>query len=436
MKQYHYSRKTRQLRNSVVELDKTIAESHGTLNDKIKSLIVKIKHLIAELQSHLGILKLKHILGATAVFFGLNVNAQNFDKPVQNPFGITNTYQLAMPTAVDLDGDGDFDLMVGEYYGNYVYFENTGTKSNPQFAGPSKNPFGLVANGGYFGAPTFTDLDNDGDQDMLTGGYYGAQVYYENTGTSLVPSFATPVTNPFGLDSTEEYSIPKFVDIDGDGDQDLMISEYYGNLVYYKNTGTKSSPQFTKSGTNMFGIVIPAQTYVAFPEFADLDDDGDLDLLLGQYDGALAYFENTGTATNPAFANHVINPFDLDSAYYFAAPAFVDIDDDGDLDLLVGEYYGNIQFYKNTQLVSSINRWQLDNIEVSIYPNPAQDFISIDTKFKSNKISILNAQGQLVLQSLDSPQTKIDISALLRGQYYIKLENEDGNVASTSFVKL
>jgi hypothetical protein len=435
MKQYHYSRKTRQLRKSVVELDNTIAASHGKLNSKIRSLILKIKRQIAELQTHLGTPKLKHILGATAVFFGLSASAQNFESPVANPFGLSSTYYFALPTAVDLDNDGDFDLMVGEYYGALQYFENTGTKANPKFAAPVKDPFNIAPSGGVFSSPTFADLDDDGDQDMLTGGYYGVQVYYENIGTATSPNFSASQLNPFGLDSSYYFSVPRFVDIDGDGDQDVMIAEYYGNIVYYENTGTKSNPQFTKSGNNPFGLTPPNIAYITFPEFADLDGDGDQDMLLGEYDGALAYYQNTGTATNPAFATRVNEPFGLDSTYLTTSPTFVDIDDDGDLDLLVGEYFGNMQFYRNTSAVSSINRVLSDKVSITIYPNPAQNFISIDTEFKPNKISIVNTQGQEVLMLKGQP-TKIDVSSLHRGQYFIRLEDEDGKAISTPFTKL
>lgn len=434
MKQYHYSRKTRQLRKNVVELDNTIAASDGNLNDKIKSLILKIKRLIAELQAHLGMPKLKHILGATAVFFGLNASAQNFDGPVENPFGLTSTYKFATPTAVDLDNDGDFDLMVGEYYGVMQYFENTGTKSNAQFAAPVKDPFNITPSGSYLASPTFADLDDDGDQDMLIGGYDGAQVYYENIGTATSPNFSASQINPFGLDSSYYFSVPRFVDLDGDGDQDVMIAEYYGNMVYYENTGTKSSPQFTKSGNNPFGITPPNDAVLAFPDFADVDGDGDQDLLIGEYYGALAYYQNTGSATNPSFAARINEPFGIDSAYYIAVPTFVDIDDDGDLDLLVGEYYGKMQFYRNTRLVSSVAKTSND-IKIRTFPNPAQDFISIDTEFKPNKISIVNTQGQEVLM-FNGIQKQMDISSLLRGQYYVRLEDEDGKTINTSFTKL
>ena len=88
--------------------------------------------------------------------------------------------------------------------------QNTGTNTAPAFAAPVNNPFGITATYQY-AFPSFTDLDNDGDYDLAVGEYYGAIQYFENTGTAMAPAFAAPVSNPFGLNASEKIMEPKLI---------------------------------------------------------------------------------------------------------------------------------------------------------------------------------------------------------------------------------
>ena len=83
----------------------------------------------------------------------------------------------------------------------------------------------------------------------------------------------------------------------------------------------------------------------ASPAFADLDGDGDLDGLIGEDDGNTVFFENTGTASAPAFAAATRNPFGLAKVVDAASPAFADVD--GDLDAFVGNEAGRTLFFRN-----------------------------------------------------------------------------------------
>ena len=258
--------------------------------------------------------------------------------------GLTDISFGSSPAFADLDGDADMDLMTGDFYGNFLYFENTGTAAAPVYAAPQTNPFGLTAFG-YYSAPAFADLDGDGDMDMMVGNSYGSFFYYENTGTAAAPVYAAPLTNPFGL--TELYrSIPTFADLDNDGDLDMMAGDRYGNFYYFQNTGTTSAPAYAAPLNNPFGLSDIGIN--AAPAFADLDHDGDLDLISGSSVSSFYYFENTGTAATPLFAAVQTNPFGLSDVGMYSAPVFVDLDNDGDLDLMAGEVFGNFYYFENT----------------------------------------------------------------------------------------
>src|SRR5262245_13116077 len=97
---------------------------------------------------------------------------------------------------------------------------------------------------------------------------------------------------------------------------------------------------------NPFGLGF--QALVSAPAFADIDDDGDLDFFLGGFGGYTHFYENTGTAMAPAFVGPVSFPFGIISIGPHNIPTFADIDGDGDLDALMGDDSGSIWFFENT----------------------------------------------------------------------------------------
>ncbi len=445
MKQNLYARKERQLKNLSKKLRRFQQDPLYSLDEKPQKLIRKIKKLVRELQSVFSGVYLRRILGPVAVLAGLTfsgpVSAQSFKKPVANPFGLQPADTLAFPAFTDLDGDGDMDLMVSETYGYVKYFQNKGTAENPQFAAPVQNPFGLdtllkdttiVA---VF--PAFADLDGDGDQDLLFGRYNGSFEYFQNVGTAKSPKFAAPVTNPFGLDPVQNIAAPVFVDLDGDGDMDLLVGEYYGGLEYFENTGTATQPKFAAPVKNPFGL--RSTYYFAFPAFADIDNDGDQDLLVGEYYGNTQFFENTGTATQPQFAAPVKNPFGIDSLSYLAVPAFADLDNDGDQDLLMGEsgydtgdYLANLEYFENT-LITGIKPFFNDE-RLSLYPSPVKDKLTVQSPEKIEKIEVFDLLGKNIA-TFGGETNSISLARLKTGIYEVKITFGKGDFVVRKIVK-
>ncbi len=158
------------------------------------------------------------------------------------------------------------------------------------------------------------------------------------------PSFANPLGNAFGITLVGSYASPAFADIDNDGDLDLFIGDDSGLCLFVQNSGSASAPAF-HAVWDGFGLEDVGR--YASPSFADIDGDGDLDAFIGNYDGEVRFFRNSGTASAPAFTPEIDNG-GLGDMGYGAKPAFVDIDGDGDFDAFVGSQAGTIHFFRNT----------------------------------------------------------------------------------------
>jgi hypothetical protein len=264
-----------------------------------------------------------------------------------DPFGLEVEDDYAAPAFADIDGDGDLDALVGAY--SYSTFrENTGTATAPAFAPPVGEAFGFESTA-FYTQPTFVDIDGDGDLDI----FEGEESYYfnfaENTGNATAPAFASPTVDPFGLQSYyggeyHSFTSPAFVDIDGDGDFDLFSgTEDYGTL-FFENTGSATTPAFAAASADPFGLT--QVLYFANPTFVDIEGDGDFDAFIGNEQGDTFFFRNTGTAYAPAFDAPLANPFGLGNVGEAAAPVFADIDGDGHLEAFIGSYRGNIMLFE------------------------------------------------------------------------------------------
>jgi len=276
-----------------------------------------------------------------------------------NPFGLSDVGSYASPIFVDIDDDGDLDAFIGRgdqpdhdtVGGDTLFFRNTGTAINPHFAAAVTNPFGL-SDVGRDANPAFADIDGDGDLDAFVGDNNGDTRFFQNTGTAKNPLFAAASTNPFGLSKVGAFANPTFVDIDGDGDLDAFLGggSYFSNgeeLLFFRNTGTVTNPVFSIA-PSIPGLAPRCYQYDL--TFVDIDDDGDMDVFVndtltrfsGDHD-ITYFFRNVGTASDPLFYNDGFH-FGLASGIDLT---FVDIDGDGHLDAFAGTYLGDTLFFQN-----------------------------------------------------------------------------------------
>lgn len=335
------------------------------------------------------------------------------------------------PTFVDIDNDGDMDCFIGLGDGSVVYYENSGNNAVAVFSLQSgaNNPLD-GEDVGQFAIPTFVDIDGDGDMDCFIGEASPVVNYYENTGSNASPIFMerTGALNP--LNAVYLFSSgPAFVDIDGDGDMDCFSSEKDGTIKYFKNNGNATTSNFVEQtgANNPFNNESWGANSYGHISFADLDKDGDKDAFLTDVDGAngiiVHYYENTGSSTVPAFT-HITgggNPFNSLSPFQRTI-AFVDIDGDGDMDCFGGNGSSAIKFYHNdtpTSLVQVENQVRVSNV----FPNPSNGHIHFE-KGVSGALKVYNLIGQQVFSNFGENIQSINLESLEVGIYFLSVENE------------
>jgi hypothetical protein len=293
---------------------------------------------------------------------GFEAKAQAYDAYLTNPYNLTTSGSTRSAiAAVDLDGDGDIDILEAAG-GSFYYFENIGNSVYPNYAAPSTNPFSLAGVSNMLSI-AFVDIDNDGDSDLFAGAIDGNYYFYQNTGTSLIASFAASSQNPFSLTDIGTQSTVSFVDIDNDGDKDLISSSGTStandHFKYFQNSGNASSPSFAAVQTDPFSLSVSSLNSAIptpfIPVFVNIDGDGDYDILVGNASGnaGFYYFQNTGNATTPSYTAAVYNPFSLtdiiDFSSFSPAVAVVDIDNDTDYDIISGSTSTNFYTFINNQ---------------------------------------------------------------------------------------
>ncbi|HAB89215.1 MAG TPA: hypothetical protein DCF84_01675, partial [Bacteroidetes bacterium] len=271
--------------------------------------------------------------------------------------------------AFDGDGDGDLDLVLGDISSRgLTYLENIGggvdSMINVDYTFPSNS---LSVDIPIFPAAYAIDVDMNGKEDLVVSPNGNSR--YFNVNNAWLYRFDESITPNFGFDRQDfltettldlgSNSYGVFYDVDEDGLLDLLLSgssiyraigdESNGQIAYYRNTGNATNPAFTLESDDWLGLSLLG--YFRYrPCFGDIDNDGLDDMLLGNSEGRLIHFERNA-AGSFVFDTTFYCGIDVGNA---AHPTLYDVDEDGDLDLVIGkEYLGQVDFYPNLNPLDS-----------------------------------------------------------------------------------
>ena len=338
------------------------------------------------------------------VWYRRSGSAQNptWSRVGSDPVGSGGGSCAISPAAGDWDGDSDRDLILGEHWGDLRQFRNENAP-NWADAGTMERPIDI----GGDSAPALTDWDGDGDLDLMLGNAWGQVHQFTNMGDADEPDWRhddAPYSVPW---TNHPHAFPAFADIDGDNDVDLFIGEggwngpgSGGNIHHYRNEGTPSAPNWQFVTDSFLGLDVGGWST---PAFCDINNDGDLDLFVGDEDGTLTFVENQGTVTAPAWATPIQPYYDLDLGEQ-SAPSFFDMDQDGDLDMLVGTAQGSLAFVRNTGNEHSPD-WELvatghPGIQVGNFAVPATGDLNGDGQ---PELLVGDGDGGINLYEYDGP---------------------------------
>jgi hypothetical protein len=267
---------------------------------------------------------------------------------------------------LDLDNDGDGDLIAApnqdnssENYLNNWYYTNTGTEQAPVFSFVQKDLFtDQTVDLGSTSAPCYMDVNADGKIDLLLGsqGFFNSSTntynatlhYYQNISANDSLQFILSNINLGGLDVLEERMLaPAAGDIDNDGDVDIVLGSDEGEIYWLQNIAGSGAPA-NFAAPQFFQSIDPGQASV--PCIADINCDGLSDLLIAERNGNINYYQNTGSAGNPVFAgitNSFFGKIDTRTDYFPVGYASVALFKEcNSLEMLVGSEEGIIKHYK------------------------------------------------------------------------------------------
>lgn len=360
-----------------------------------------------------------------------------------------NIGKYTHPAFFDYNADGLMDFIVGsagyrisstESELGIHLFENVGTNTEPAYKLVDDDYLGFseLINFSIRLAPTFGDLDNDGDQDLIIGDNHARLYYFENKGGEGNPAVFNGYVYEYSDIDVGNNAKPELFDLNGDGLLDLIIGEsnesiqggIIGNLNYFENKGSEGNPIFESvADSEILGQFDEEGDKNLVPNFI-LKEDGTPVLFIGTDKGTIREYLADGdayTLKQDSVGEILIGrnlAFDL-----------ADIDDDGFLEMVLGNRRGGVMLYNTPYLIDGTNSptKEIYQAEISIHPNPVNNLLMVSSNEEIAMVEVYSINGQLLLTEIN--KTQINVSHLPNGLYLAKVSLNNGLVAFEKIIK-
>lgn len=304
---------------------------------------------------------------------------------------------MALPVLADISGDQVPDLIIGNigYFESYnpttfqvkynsrlAYYRNNGTATHPSFEFVTDDLAGVSSLGFIRVAPTFGDLDGDGDNDMILGESNGSLSFYRNISPPDQEADFVLVEDTFKGQSFGIQPSPLLFDVNGDNAKDLLVGQMNGNIRLYLNQGDSTNPVYTISATDTLGDIFnyyPGEHSHAVPFIGKIDGGTNNTLVIADGIGNLLYYD--GLDNNLMGTYTRIDSMKVSNSMIGVTGANLDGSDS--LELIVGERTGGLMYLNMDALKYAYSPYPKDicvireedssgcvTDKLDIYPNP------------------------------------------------------------------
>ena len=352
--------------------------------------------------------------------------------------------------AVDANADGLMDLVVSNidfYTTDFVtnshleLYLNVGTSGSPSFRPTDLDYLGMQQfnNTSFAFAPTFGDIDLDGDQDAIVGAENGQLFFFENTaGAGNVPEWANPIYPWQGID-IGKYAQPRIVDLDRDGLPDLAFGSRKGSIDYFRNIGTAGEPAFNPDvlaeGNQLQLGGIDTRAVGFFTGYASpwfVEDGEDWLIYTTTIEGFLAAYRLPANDLDAEaiLLDDKVSNIDVGEQGSLLMAQF---DDDPELEVVLGNLRGGVNYFNSDitdpNLVSTQNLPDR-SAQIEVFPNPAQTELFLRTELGGDvDIELIDLQGRRLQnwrqEFLPGLTNQLHLNDLPNGVYLLRIASAD-----------
>jgi hypothetical protein len=279
--------------------------------------------------------------------------------------------------------------------------------------------------------PAFGDVDGDGDMDMMIGDLQGRLHFFRNESTTAEAEFQLVQPNVTdasgGIIDVGQFATPQFMDMDGDGLLDLIIGERNGNLNYYQNTGTVQVPAWTLVTEDLGGVNTTEYWNITgySTPFMFRNAAGDREILLGSESGWLYHYGDIEGNLEGTWTLLDSTFMDLREGIRTGV-CLHDFTGDGELDMVVGNYRGGLSFWRSDEAtgVGIVTAPELPAFHMA--PNPATGTVQLlhpGNGPVTGHWVFRNGLGQETLRhAVQGERTEVALGSLAEGIYLVRLE--------------